>query len=589
MSNQPDNSDSTPPSLFIKYLTRRQKKFLMHQLYGTTPPPESTNKDDDTETQSDDGTETQSDEDYTPSVEEGSEYDDEDEDDDCEYDEEDEDVSEDIQALMAEAADITGGGDGHNFFSSVFTSPPPTGPTSLVQQPQHTQLMIVLPMHSFSQQEDKCCNNSVELAEPPNPSRKRARREETDFLRSLTQEERNYWNGLPVTEKDTFLEKDREIKDAGKGMGQAIVPMRFKFLKSDMDSASKSLIIAKLDQFQAMNPGSGEYFKLRNWLRAAARLPLGCYNPLPVTPKDAPHTIAKYLSGVRHTLDNKVYGHDETKHQVMRILAQWVSNPNSCGHCIGIVGPPGTGKTSLVKEGICKALKMPFGFIALGGAADGSFLEGHGFTYEGSVYGKISEVLMKSQCMNPVLFFDELDKVSATRRGDEIIGILTHLTDSSQNERFQDRYFGELELNLSKALVVFSFNDESAINPILKDRMITIRVKGYNSKDKLRIAKDYLLPEILKQYNMSADKIIFPSRIIEYIIERVSEEDGVRNLKRGLESVVSWINMHQYLPEEDSEPITFPLEITEEHVQKYLRPEDGPERIRDDIARMMYI
>ena len=189
---------------------------------------------------------------------------------------------------------------------------------------------------------------------------------------------------------------------------------------------------------------------------------------------------------------------------------------------------------------------------------------------------------MKTQCMNPVLFFDELDKVSHTHRGDEIIGILTHLTDSSQNEVFNDRYYGELDLNLSKSLIVFSYNDESLINPILKDRMITINVKGYNTNDKIEIAKNYLIPEILKQFNIKKDYINFSDTIIKSIISRVTDEEGVRNLKRGIETIISWINIQKYLNNTDN--IINNIEVSEEDVRKYL--EKKP--INDSLP-MMYL
>jgi ATP-dependent Lon protease len=276
----------------------------------------------------------------------------------------------------------------------------------------------------------------------------------------------------------------------------------------------------------------------------------------------------------------------------MRVLAQWISNPDARGNCIGIQGPMGCGKTNLCKEGLCKALNLPFGFISLGGASDASFLEGHGFTYEGSTYGKIAEILMKTKCMNPILFFDELDKVSHGYRGDEIIGILTHLTDSSQNERFNDRYFGEIDLNLSKALFIFSYNDESLINPILKDRMITIRVNGYTTSDKICIARDYLIPELLKDYKRNVEDIVFNDDIIEKIIHKVTKEEGVRNLKRGIESIISWLNMHTYLPiqktDSDEKLYTYPITITDEHIANYIK-EDSYDSIKESIARTMYL
>jgi ATP-dependent Lon protease len=176
--------------------------------------------------------------------------------------------------------------------------------------------------------------------------------------------------------------------------------------------------------------------------------------------------------------------------------------------------------------------------------------------------------------MNPIIFFDELDKVSNTHRGDEVIGVLTHLTDSSQNERFNDRYFGELDLDLSKSLIIFSYNDESLINPILKDRMITIRVKGYDTKDKQVIAKDYLLPDILKQFNFKPSDVIFPEEIVNKIIQKVPSESGVRNLKRGLEAIVTNYNMLRYILS-GPEGFELPIIVKEDDVSKYVKSDYG--------------
>jgi ATP-dependent Lon protease len=264
----------------------------------------------------------------------------------------------------------------------------------------------------------------------------------------------------------------------------------------------------------------------------------------------------------------------------------------------------GVGKTSIIKDGLSKALGLPFSFITLGGASDGSILEGHNYTYEGSSYGKICEVLMKAKCMNPIIFFDELDKVSTTSRGEEISNILTHLTDSTQNDHFTDRYFGDIEFDLSKALMIFSYNDESLINPILKDRMITIRVPGYSLKDKIVIAKNYLLPKILSQYQFNAGDIVFPDATIEDIVNKLPSEEGVRGLKRGMESIVSWLNMYRYIPPlattaegETSKKrkriydnLVFPLEVNTEHVDQLLsKSELDAKTRRNEIISTMYL
>jgi ATP-dependent Lon protease len=381
-------------------------------------------------------------------------------------------------------------------------------------------------------------------------------------------EEKAYLKNLDKDIQKELIEKEKKLDQI---LTKDAVPLRFKILNSCLDEGSKHLILTKLEQFQHMNDSHGEYFKLKNWLHNVCMLPIQKYCYLPITYQNPICEIQGFMNETKRILDDTVYGHLEAKNQILRIIAQWISNPNSHGHCIGIQGPAGIGKTTLVKEGIAKALKMPFGFIALGGASDGSFLEGHSFTYEGSTYGKIAELLIRTQCMNPILFFDELDKVSTTNKGEEIIGILTHLTDASQNEKFNDKYFGEIDLNLSRALIVFSYNDESLINPILKDRLITIHVKGYSNEDKFIIATQHLLPTILKNYGFQANDIVFPKETIYQIIQMVPEEEGVRNLKRGIECIISWINMYRYLPQD--EPIQFPYIVSNEIIHKFIKTE----------------
>jgi ATP-dependent Lon protease len=238
-----------------------------------------------------------------------------------------------------------------------------------------------------------------------------------------------------------------------------------------------------------------------------------------------------------------------------------------------------THNTSLVREGISKILNRPFAFIALGGATDSSFLEGHGYTYEGSIWGKIVQILIDSKCMNPVIYFDELDKISETPKGEEIAGILTHLTDTSQNSQFHDKYFAEIDFDLSKCLFIFSYNDESKVNPILKDRMYRIQTKGYNQKQKTVIANSYLLPKIREQVRFSTEDIIIPDETEHYIIDNFcNKEDGVRNLKRCLEIIYTKLNLYRLMRpgsnlfEEDMAlKVEFPFKVTKDIVDKLIK------------------
>ena len=151
-------------------------------------------------------------------------------------------------------------------------------------------------------------------------------------------------------------------------------------------------------------------------IRGYTSLPLGIYKDLPVKIEDGADACQTFVSSVRKHMDDAIYGHDDAKLQILQFVSSWIANPTAAGNVLSVYGPPGVGKTTLVKDGVAKALGRPFHFITLGGATDASFLDGHGYTYEGSTWGRIVDVLIKSKCMNPVIYFDELDKVSETPR-----------------------------------------------------------------------------------------------------------------------------------------------------------------------------
>jgi ATP-dependent Lon protease len=289
------------------------------------------------------------------------------------------------------------------------------------------------------------------------------------------------------------------------------------------------------------------------------------------------------MESAKEKLDEAVYGLEDAKMQIMQLVGQWISNPNSMGKALAIHGPMGTGKTTLVKEGISKILNRPFSFVALGGATDSSFLEGHSYTYEGSIWGRIVDTLINCGSMNPVFYFDELDKVSQTPKGEEIIGILTHLTDTSQNTNYHDKYFSNIDFDLSKALFIFSYNDESKVNPILRDRMYRISTKGYKKEQKDIIAQQYLIPKIIKEVNFKKEDIIIPRETIDYICEHlVEEEKGVRNLKRALEIIYTKINLFRLIPKdsklfnnEKSIEIKLPFTVTTNIVKDLVKKSDS--------------
>ena len=366
---------------------------------------------------------------------------------------------------------------------------------------------------------------------------------------------------------------------------QIHVPYRVSLLDSMIPTKYKASVMQKLNILKTMEPSDNEYYKIKNWVDAFMRIPFGKYKELNIKMENGVEECSKFMETSMSTLDTCVFGLNDAKMQILQMIGQWISNPAAMGTAIAIKGPPGTGKTSLIKEGISKILGREFAFIALGGASDSSFLEGHSYTYEGSTWGKIVQILIDSKSMNPVIYFDELDKVSDTPKGEEIIGILTHLTDTSQNSSFHDKYFSDIDFDLSKCLFIFSYNDESKINPILKDRMYCIQTKGYNSKEKITIAKNYLLPKIREQVNFKEDELIIPDETIEYLTTNknlTKGEEGVRNLKRCLEIVHTKLNLFRLVNPENSIinkeidlKVEFPFNVTKENVDKLIKNEEG--------------
>ena len=356
-------------------------------------------------------------------------------------------------------------------------------------------------------------------------------------------------------------------------------PYRLTLLESSIPTLYKASAMKKITSLRYMEPGSGEFYKIKNWVDTFMRIPFNRSESLPVTIEDGVNKCHEFMESSQKILDSAVYGLNDAKMQIMQMLGQLITNPKAIGTAIAIHGPPGTGKTSLVKDGISKILNRPFSFIALGGATDSSFLEGHSYTYEGSTWGKIVQILIDSKCMNPVIYFDELDKISDTPKGEEIAGILTHLTDSTQNSQFHDKYFSEIDFDLSKCLFIFSYNDETKVNPILKDRMYRIQTKGYDKKQKTVIANQHLLPKIREQVKFNTEDIYIPDDSIHYIIENYCDkEDGVRNLKRCLEIIHTKLNLYRLMKpdsnlfEQDmSIKVEFPFIVTKDIVDKLVK------------------
>ena len=394
--------------------------------------------------------------------------------------------------------------------------------------------------------------------------------------------ELNYFKKKLSNSEQVKIMKD--LKEINKSI-KTDKPYRLLLLESPITPMLKAKAMEKLNVLKTMEPGESEYYKIKHWIDTFMKIPFCKYSNLDVNISNGIETCHEFMVNAKKTLDNCVYGLDDAKLQIMQMIGQWITNPNAMGTAIAIKGPPGTGKTTLVKEGISKILGREFSFIPLGGTGDASFLEGHSYTYEGSSHGKIVQILINSKCMNPVIYFDELDKISDTPKGEEITGILTHLTDTTQNSQFHDKYFSDVDFDLSKCLFIFSYNDESRVNPILKDRMYRIQTKGYDAKEKLVIARKYMLPKIREQVNFTEEDVIISDEIIQYIISNemwTQQEQGVRNMKRCLEIIHTKLNLYRLMkPGEDNIfakdigfEVSFPFTVQKHHVDKLIKNEE---------------
>ena len=356
----------------------------------------------------------------------------------------------------------------------------------------------------------------------------------------LPSPEDEYLKSLPENRKRKLVDLERKIMESKK----IKVPLKYKILEADMDPVSKRNVLEKINNFDSLSPGTSEYHKMSKYMRILEKIPFGKYSKLPVSKKSSPEKITDFMKNLYKNLSLMTYGQEEAKSNILEVVAKWISNPTAEGNVIGLCGPPGIGKTSLVKNGLAKSLGMPFSFVGLGGSTCSAYLQGHDFTYEGSKCGRVVEMLLETQTMNPILFFDELDKISETKNGDEVVGLLTHLTDPSQNNSFHDKYFSGIDFDLSKCFFIFSFNDEKKINPILKDRIKIINLKGFGTKDKIEIAKKYSIPKICKNIGFSGKDLVLTDEVLEEMIEKYAPESGVRKLEKCIETLIMKLNLY---------------------------------------------
>ena len=347
-------------------------------------------------------------------------------------------------------------------------------------------------------------------------------------------------------------EQGKILKTVDENSNAKHMHLMYKVMLSNIPQPYKNDIIEKI---HSIGDCESHHIKYREYVKNLLKIPFGKYKTSDSDKKD----ITKRLNDVLESMNECIWGHEEAKEKIMQYIAQTISNPESNGLVLGLEGPMGNGKTTLIEKGFSKAMQRPFISIPLGGCQDASYLEGHGYTYEGSKCGMIANAIIKAKVMNPVIYFDELDKVSDTPKGREIINLLIHLIDPSQNTHFHDKYFSDVDIDLSKCIFMFSFNDRYAINPILLDRIKVIKTNGFSIKQKQVIVKNYIMPNILKDVGVEDGNIIISEDIVHYLIETFTLESGVRSIKKLIYDIVRFVNLKHLLG-----TASYPLHVTKD-------------------------
>ena len=432
---------------------------------------------------------------------------------------------------------------------------------------------------------DDDCNNGDDFSESNNKNKKRSigtililskSKESSDKLKKGYNLRVNTENNesLSIEDKKKIDETEKALFE----LNRYKIPPRHKVLLSSMTLASKAKIIENMERVENMNSCSSEYSKLTRWIDSILKVPFDKYYELPISITSPNKEIQSYLSNIESVMNKCIFSQSTAKEKILEFVGKWITNPSSTNEPIAFIGEKGTGKTTLAKEGIAKALGRPFFMISLGGESDAASFKGHDYTYEGSRWGRIVDILISTQCMNPVIFFDELDKLSTTRAGEEITGMLMHLTDTTQNDKFSDKYFSGIDFDLSKALFIFSYNDADKLNPILRDRLTEIQFVSFKKEDKLVIAKDFLINKACENIGLKINNFILEDNTIRNLIEKYTpiEESGVRSLKRIIETLFLRINLFQ-LPQD--------LNISYKNMKFKLK--NGKYNITDDIISQL--
>ena len=333
-------------------------------------------------------------------------------------------------------------------------------------------------------------------------------KEENAYLAKLTEEER--------VQLLLHMKDEKETR----------VPLLFQVAQSNLPN--KADILSKL---RSRTEGA----KFDNYVSNALKIPIGIYDPLPVS-----DGVGTFLRHARKIMDAEIYGQDKLKDQTVRALCSWATNPSNSGITLALEGPPGVGKTNYARA-IGKIMQRPTFFISLGGMNDVAVIIGHSYSYESAIYGQLAQALIESKSSSPVIVFDEVDKLGESYRAQEIVALLIHLTDPNCNTAIRDRYFHDIPLDFSRVCFIFTMNDKRRVSPILLDRLSIVQMTPPTVSDKVAIASTFLIPRELER--IRADIEFEHDAVYDLVKAHSSRESGVRNLARSIREIVETLNV----------------------------------------------
>lgn len=330
--------------------------------------------------------------------------------------------------------------------------------------------------------------------------------------------------------------------------------------KLNADKETKEKIKKEIQRFKGMPGGSQEANVLRTYIETVLEMP---WKKVSRDNQDIIHA--------KEILEEDHYGLEKVKDRVLEFLAVRALTKKGTSPILCLVGPPGTGKTSIARS-VARALGKKYVRISLGGIHDEAEIRGHRKTYVGAMPGRIADAMRQAGVANPLMLLDEIDKVSADYRGD-VSSALLEVLDGEQNVKFRDHYL-EIPLDLSGVLFIATANDASTIPRPLLDRMEVIEVSSYTENEKFHIAKKYLIPKQLERNGLTEEMLSFSDKVLEKIIHNYTREAGVRNLERRIGEIC------RKAAREFLEKKKKTVHITEGNLQKYL----GKEKITFENA-----